>query len=151
MYERSIAVIGSGYWGKNLVRVFSELQALHTVCDADSSRFASLKWSNEAPNFVNNLDIVLADDQIRGVAIATPAVTHFSIVKRCLEAGKDVFVEKPLALTAREGEELVRLANSLGRMLMVGHILLYHPAVRKLKSMIAEGTWGRSFTATRID
>jgi UDP-2-acetamido-3-amino-2,3-dideoxy-glucuronate N-acetyltransferase len=143
MYERSIAVIGSGYWGKNLVRVFSELQALHTVCDADSSRFASLKWSNEAPNFVNNLDIVLAEDQIRGVAIATPAITHFSIVKRCLEAGKDVFVEKPLALTAREGEELVRLANSLGRMLMVGHILLYHPAVKKLKSMISDGTLGK--------
>lgn len=143
MYDRSIAVVGSGYWGKNLVRVFSELRALHTVCDADSSRFASLKWSNEAPNFVNNLESVLSDNQIRGVAIATPAVTHFSIVKRCLEAGKDVFVEKPLALTAKDGEELVRLAKSLGRILMVGHILLYHPAVKKLKSMISDGTLGK--------
>jgi UDP-2-acetamido-3-amino-2,3-dideoxy-glucuronate N-acetyltransferase len=143
MYERSIAVIGSGYWGKNLVRVFSELGALHTVCDADSSRFGSLKWTNQQPKFVNELDAVLGDDQIRAVAIATPAVTHHSIVKRCLEAGKDVFVEKPLALTVTDGEELVRIAKSLDRVLMVGHILLYHPAVRKLKSIIAEGILGK--------
>ena len=107
MNKLSIAVIGSGYWGKNLVRVFSELGALHTVCDADSSRFATLKISGAPPAFVGKLEDVLDNPAIRGVAIATPAVTHYNIVKRCIESGKDVFVEKPLALNASEGEALV--------------------------------------------
>ncbi len=143
MNKPFIAVIGSGYWGKNLVRVFSELGALHTVCDADSSRFATLKISGSPPAFVGNLEEVLDNSSIRGVAIATPAVTHYDIVKRCLENGKDVFVEKPLALNASEGEALVALAAKHARILMVGHILLYHPAVRKLKSLIVDGTLGK--------
>lgn len=143
MNQPSIAVIGSGYWGKNLVRVFSELGALHTVCDADSSRFATLKISGTPPVFVGKLEDVLDNPSIRGVAIATPAVTHYAIVKHCIESGKDVFVEKPLALNASEGEALVALAAKHNRILMVGHILLYHPAVRKLKSLIVDGTLGK--------
>ncbi len=143
MNQPFVAVVGSGYWGKNLVRVFSELGALHTVCDADSSRFASLKWSGKSPSFSNELSHVLDDSSVRAVAIATPAISHFEIVRKCLEKGKDVFVEKPLALNAKEGEELVEMAKRLGKILMVGHILLYHPAVKKLKSLIVEGALGR--------
>lgn len=143
MNKPSIAVIGSGYWGKNLVRVFSELGVLHTVCDADSSRFATLKITGTPPAFVGTLEDVLSNPSIRGVAIATPAVTHYDIVRRCIESGKDVFVEKPLALNASEGAALVALAAKHEKILMVGHILLYHPAVQKLKSLIVDGTLGK--------
>ena len=138
-----VAVIGCGYWGKNLVRVFSELGSLHTVCDTDPARCESLQFSGDPPAFAQRLDEVLDNDTIRSIAVATPAATHYEVVRRCLEAGKDAFVEKPLALTAEEGRELVQMADRLGRILMVGHILLYHPAVQMLRRLIDEGELGR--------
>ena len=93
--------------------------------------------------FCRNYSDVLADDQIRGVVLATPAIFHFDMARRALHAGKDVFVEKPLALNVDEGQELVDLARKCGRKLMVGHILHYHPAVIKLKELIDDGTLGR--------
>ena len=137
------AVIGCGYWGKNLVRVFSELGALRCVCDADPSRRDSLKFHGDPPAFTDNLENVLKDPEIRAVAVATPAATHYDVVRKCLEAGKDVYVEKPLALTADDGEKLVAMAERQSRILMVGHILLYHPAVVKLRQLIDEGALGR--------
>jgi len=141
--QKHVAVIGCGYWGKNLVRVFSELGALRCVCDKDLSRREQLVYSGEPPKFIPEVDRVLADRDVPAVAIATPAATHFELVRRVLEADKDVFVEKPLALTAEQGRVLVELAQQRGRILMVGHILLYHPAVVKLRELIQQGVLGR--------
>ena len=90
-----VAVVGCGYWGKNLVRVFSQLGALGCVCDTDAARFSALKIQGNPPKYTGKLADVLADAGIRAVAVATPAATHYDVVKQCLEAGKDVFVEKP--------------------------------------------------------
>ncbi len=135
--------MGCGYWGKNLVRVFSQLGALKCVCDTDAARFDKLSIEGDPPKFTDNLADVLADQSITAVAIATPAATHHDVVRRCLEAGKDVFVEKPLALNADQGQELVALAKKHSRILMVGHILLYHSAVIKLRQLIQQGALGR--------
>lgn len=138
-----IAVIGSGYWGKNLVRIFFELGALHCVCESHPDLLVGVQQKYPSVLTCADYSKVLEDDSIRGVAIATPAVTHFSLAKQALLAGKDVFVEKPLSLTVAEGTELVGLAEELRRVLMVGHILQYHPAVKKLKELIGAGTLGR--------
>lgn len=141
--QKHVAVIGCGYWGKNLVRVFSELGALRCVCDKDPTRREKLVYAGEPPEFTTQVGEVLADERIRAVAIATPAASHFELVRRALEADKDVFVEKPLALNADEGQVLVELAERRGRILMVGHILLYHPAVVKLRELVQQGVLGR--------
>lgn len=138
-----VAVIGCGYWGKNLVRVFSQLGALKCVCDTDAARFDAIRISGARPKFTDNLAEVLEDSALTAVAVATPAATHHDVVRQCLQAGKDVFVEKPLALTADQGQELVALAEQGSRILMVGHILLYHPAVVKLRQVIDQGVLGR--------
>lgn len=138
-----IAVIGNGYWGKNLVRNFFELGALHCVCESHPDLLAAVRNKYSSVQTCADFTKVLEDASIQGVAIATPAVTHFDLAKQALLAGKDVFVEKPLSLTVPEGTKLVELAGNLGRVLMVGHILQYHPAVKKLKELIAAGTLGR--------
>uniref|UniRef100_A0A7C4CB35 Oxidoreductase n=1 Tax=candidate division WOR-3 bacterium TaxID=2052148 RepID=A0A7C4CB35_UNCW3 len=140
--SRNIAVIGVGRWGKNLVRTFNSLKVLHTVCDSNPRQLAELEL-DDAVRRESDLDAVLRDPEITGVAIATPAATHYDCARAALAAGKDVFVEKPLALTPAEGHGLVELAESEGRILMVGHILRYHPAVLKLGEMIRDGELGR--------
>ena len=139
----SVAVIGCGYWGKNLVRVFSELGVLRCICDTDTSRRDALVIHGEPPEFTDQLPQVLQNPDIQAVAVATPAATHYQVVSECLLAGKDVYVEKPLALDAAQGEKLVELARRQSRILMVGHILLYHPVVVKLRSLIQQGALGR--------
>jgi UDP-2-acetamido-3-amino-2,3-dideoxy-glucuronate N-acetyltransferase len=139
----NIAVVGNGYWGKNLVRNFFELGALHTVCDPNPLVEAGVRAIYPQLTYRREYTGVLTDDKIHAVVLATPAVLHFDMAKRALLAGKDVFVEKPLALTVAEGAELVELAARSNRILMVGHILQYHPAVRKLKELIADGSLGR--------
>jgi UDP-2-acetamido-3-amino-2,3-dideoxy-glucuronate N-acetyltransferase len=141
--ENTVAVIGSGYWGKNLVRNFYELGALGAVCDGDPLVEANLRARYPEVRFEREYARVLEDAQIGAVVLATPASMHAAMARQALEAGKDVFVEKPLALDAGEGRSLVELAGRLGRVLMVGHILQYHPAIRKLKSLIAAGELGR--------
>jgi len=138
-----IAVIGFGYWGKNLIRNMHSLGALRIVCDSDAGREALVTESYPDVEFRTDYASVLEDDTIKAVAIATPAVMHFEMAKSALEAGKDVFVEKPLALTVEEGEQLIALAASRERILMVGHILRYHPAVIGLNELIAGGELGR--------
>ncbi len=138
-----LAVIGCGYWGKNLVRVFSQLGAVRCVCDTEKSRFDALDFPGPRPAFADDLKQVLDNPLLPAVAVATPAATHYDVVRRCLEAGKNVFVEKPLALNARQGEELVALARDRTAVLMVGHILLYHPAVVRLRQLIQEGALGQ--------
>src|SRR5262249_47039023 len=132
-----------GYWGKNLVRNFQALGALACVCESDRSRWTELSAAYPSTRFTDSVDQVLGDPEIAGVAIATPAETHADIVRRALLAGKDGFVEKPLCLSVDEGDKLVTLAANRGRILMVGHLLWYHPAVLKLKQLVDEGELGR--------
>lgn len=141
--EPNLAVVGMGYWGKNLVRNFYQLEALSVVCDANASVEESLKGSYPGVRYRRDFASVLSDSQVKAVALATPAVAHFQMAKAALEAGKDVYVEKPLAVKVEEGRKLVELAEEKGRILMVGHILRYHPAVVKLQELIRNGDLGK--------
>ncbi len=137
-----IAVVGSGYWGKNLVRNFNHLNALTAICDQDDERLAIL--SDQYPDLeMLSFSKILERDDIVGVAIATPAETHHDFIRQSILAGKDVFVEKPLCLSVQTGEALVSLAKENDRILMVGHLLWYHPVIQKLKSLINSGELGR--------
>ena len=138
-----VAVVGVGYWGRNLVRNFYELGALTALCDADKSLEAKYSQQYIGLRFCNEFATLLSDASVTAVALATPAVTHYEMAKAALEAGKDVFVEKPLAIDVKHGEELVKLADAKRRILMVGHILRYHPAVLKLQQLIREGALGK--------
>ncbi len=135
--------VGIGQWGRNLFRNLCELDALKMVYDTDAATATGLEKTGSAPVFARSYDQMLADPSLDAVVIATPAVLHYDHVKKALLAGKDVFVEKPLAITLAQGEEIVRLAEKKQRILMVGHILHYHPAVIKLKEMITDGELGR--------
>jgi len=139
---RNAAVVGYGYWGKNLVRVMHEMGALAVICDRrrDARDEAEAKYGIPT---TSSFEEVLNDPAIEGVMIAAPAAQHYEMAKQALLSGKHVFVEKPLALEVRDGEELVELATRSGRTLMVGHILEYHPAVRELKRLVREGELGR--------
>jgi len=139
----NIAVIGSGYWGKNLVRNFHELGVLHTICDNNIGTLRSFKEEYPDKRFQISYDTVLETPAIDAVAIATPAETHFELAKSALIAGKHVYTEKPLALLVSEAEMLQELAVRKNLKLMVGHILLYHPAITKLKEIIDSGTLGK--------
>src|SRR5436309_4480641 len=139
----NVAVVGAGYWGKNLVRNFHDLGVLSVVCDANRSVEAGCRHDYENVRFCQEYDAVLSDPSIDAVALATPAVTHFEMAKAALEAGKDVLVEKPLAINVKHGEALVKLAQEKGRILMVGHILRYHPAILRLQDLIQQGALGK--------
>src|SRR5437763_4805371 len=136
-----VAVIGCGYWGRNLVRNFAELGALAAICDPDQATASQLSARYGAP--VTVLEPMLRDPAIAGVAIAAPAAQHAALATAALEAGKHVFVEKPLALTVPEAEGLCTLAEQRGRVLMVGHLLQYHPAFIALRELVRDGALGR--------
>ena len=137
-----VAVIGCGYWGKNLVRNFHALGALDMVCDPFETGRTLARELVAGIEVVENVESVLRSEAISAVAIATPAETHRALAERCLQAGKDVFVEKPMALTAAEGESMEAVAEKNERILMVGHLLEYHPAVSKLRELIDSGELG---------
>ena len=139
----SIAVIGSGYWGKNLVRNFHQLGALKIICDKNETTVNQIKRQYTDIEACSDLEEVLGHKDIKAVVVATPAETHFTLVNKALSAGKHVFVEKPLALTEKEGQQLVKLAEQNELILMVGHILHYHPALMKLKELINSGELGK--------
>lgn len=136
-----VAVIGSGYWGKNLVRTFRELGALRWVCDTREEALADVAGRFEVKT-TTRLEEILGDKEVTAVAIAAPAAMHYELTRECLLAGKDVYVEKPMALKVREGRDLADLGRRRERILMVGHILEYHPAILELKRMIREGELG---------
>jgi len=141
--DKNIAVIGCGYWGENLVRNFAELGALHTICDSNIEALDRLEAFYPGINREESLESVLASKEIKGIVISSPAALHYSMAKQALLAGKDVFVEKPLSLTVKEGEELVKLAEEKSKILMVGHLLEYHPGIVKLKQLIDNGELGK--------
>lgn len=137
-----VAVIGSGYWGRNLVRTFHALGALRWICDVREDTVAEMSTQYNVRTTTSR-EQVLSDPETRAVVIAVPAAQHCDLTKVCLLAGKDIFVEKPLALKVTEGQDLVKLAAQRNRVLMVGHILEYHPAVLELKRLVREGELGR--------
>ena len=141
--KKSVALMGLGYWGKNILRNLYEMEVLEIACDTSAEIVAERQKKFSDIEYTSSYEEVLNNESIKAVAIATPAITHYEIVKQTLLAGKDVFVEKPLALTIKEGEELVELASKRKRVLMVGHILQYHPAVVKLKEIISAGMLGK--------
>jgi UDP-2-acetamido-3-amino-2,3-dideoxy-glucuronate N-acetyltransferase len=143
MTEKSIAVIGAGYWGKNLVRNFHQLGVLKTICDGAQPIREEMSKTYPDVFITANVTDVLKDEDITGVVIAAPAALHFDIAEKALQACKHVFVEKPLSLTRGDGEKLVCLAMERQKTLFVGHILHYHAAVIRLKEMIKAGEIGR--------
>ena len=137
-----VAVIGAGYWGKNLVRNFHELGALGWVCDSNNEILRRMREEFNV-EIVSDVSALLGNESVDAVIIAAPAAQHFELAKNALLAGKDVFVEKPLALHATEGQELVDLARDHGKILMAGHILQYHPAIAAVRDLIEKGELGK--------
>jgi predicted dehydrogenase len=137
-----IAQAGLGVWGTNLARNFDDLAELVWLCDADEGKHALFSQRYPTARLTSDFEDILSDDSVEGVVIATPVPTHHELAKRALQAGKHVFVEKPPAMRGVEMEELCELAEEHSRVLMPGHLLLYHPAVEKVKELIVSGELG---------
>jgi predicted dehydrogenase len=139
-----IGVVGLGYWGPNLARNFDRLPDTELAWICDASEDARARWSREFPAARASADLeeLLADTSLDAVAIATHVPSHAELAERVLEAGKHCFVEKPLAQSVAEAERVVDVAEQAGRVLMVGHLLEYHPGVEKLRELVASGELG---------
>jgi UDP-2-acetamido-3-amino-2,3-dideoxy-glucuronate N-acetyltransferase len=137
----SVAVIGCGYWGKNLVRDFHGLRALAAISDSDAETAEKIATHFDVP--AREVDEILADETINGIVIAAPAECHAPLALKSFAAGKHVFVEKPIALSIEDAERMIEAAEKAGRILMVGHLLQYHPVFMKLKELVADGALGK--------
>jgi UDP-2-acetamido-3-amino-2,3-dideoxy-glucuronate N-acetyltransferase len=137
-----VAVAGCGYWGKNLVRNLHHMGHLVAVVDSSPAVLEGVRAAYKGVETTADLERVLADPRVHAVAVAVPAEHHYAVAKKVMQAGKDAFVEKPLALEVPQAQELVEMAEREQRVLMVGHILEYHPAVRKLKEFVDAGELG---------
>jgi predicted dehydrogenase len=137
-----IAQAGLGQWGKNLARNLSELGELVWLCDVDETTLVTIAERYPRVRTTTRFDEMIADESIDAVVVATPSSTHYELARRALEAGKHVFVEKPPAMRGAEMEDLCRLAEGRSRVLMPGHLLLYHPAVQKLREIVESGELG---------
>ena len=136
-----IALVGLGYWGKNIARNLYALNVLNAICDNSDVNLKKYKILYPDVNYYSNIESLL-ESNIEAIVIATPAITHGNLVKKALDANKHVFVEKPLCLDVDEGKRLVQLAKKKKLKLMVGHLLLYHPAFIALKKLILSGGIG---------
>ena len=151
----NIAVIGCGYWGPNLIRNF--ITCLDTeliwICDQDKMRLEKIKKNYPTVKQTTEMYQILNDDSIDGVAIATPVHTHFSIAQACLESGKHVLIEKPLASSVAEGQDLIHFARQKGLQVMTDHTFCYTAPVRKMKTIITSGALGQLlyFDSIRIN
>jgi len=134
----NVAVVGVGGWGKNLARNYFQIPdcSLKYICDLSRPRLEELRRQLPGTAITTRFDDLLTDPELHGCVIATTAPTHYALARAALRAGKDVFVEKPFVLEVPQAEELVRIAEQEGRVLMVGHLLEYHPVVGRLKTMI---------------
>ena len=139
-----LAVVGAGYWGPNLIRNAAETAgaSLEVVCDLDEERLKKIGRRHPEARLVRNLDDVLQDDAVDAVIVATPAATHHELALRALRAGKDVLVEKPLAMTTAEAKQLVAAADEGHRVLMTGHTFIYNAAVRFIRDLVVNGEIG---------
>jgi predicted dehydrogenase len=137
-----VGLAGLGYWGPNLARNFDELADLAWLCDLSDEQRERFAARYPEARLTGDFDEMLADDALDAVIVATPVITHAELAKRALEAGKHVLVEKPPALTGAEVEDLLATAEEQGRVLMPGHLLLYHPGVVRLKELIRSGELG---------
>src|SRR5205809_2567973 len=142
-----VAVVGAGEWGKNHVRMFAQLKGarLVTVCDLEEPRLASVRTAYPGVCVTTRYEEVMRDPAVEGVVIASFAAQHYDQARRALEAGKHVLVEKPMTLAPGEAEELVHVATRAARCLMVGHLLLSHPAVLKMNKLVASEEIGELF------
>ena len=142
-----IAVIGAGAWGKNHIRVFSGLPKvrLKYICDSDPAKRASMQKAYPQSAAIENIQPILQDPDVKGVVVASSAASHHALAKELLMADRDVLVEKPMALTSDHAEELVKIAEKRKRILMVGHLLLYHPVADRLKEMVTSGEIGKIY------
>jgi predicted dehydrogenase len=140
-----VGLAGLGYWGPNLARNFDDLPDadLAWLCDLDESRRERYGARFPTARTTDRFEDLLADESVDAVVVATPAVTHAELARQALVAGKHVFVEKPIALSAEEADEVVAISEERGLVLMPGHLLLYHPGVRKLKGLVDSGELGR--------
>ena len=141
--KKCVAVVGCGLWGRNIVRNFYNLNALHSVCDLDEENLKMVEELYSDVNTVKDFQEIINNPEIKALCIVTPSHTHFKLVKMALEKGKHVYVEKPISTSANETLILKDLADKMGVKLLVGHLLLYHPAVNRLKMLIAEGVLGK--------
>jgi len=143
---KKVAVVGAGQWGKNLVRTFFELEALAAIVEESEALRENIKCNYSDIPVYNSIDSIKNDKNIAGVVIATPAFSHYDLAKECILSGKDVFIEKPMTLSSKDGEDLLRLAEENQRILMVGHLLLYQPAIQEMRKVMDTGAIGRVMT-----
>ena len=143
MSNKTVCVIGAGYWGKNHIRTLYELGNLGGIVESNSETLK--RFAEQYPDVKGYLSLgdALQDGQFSGFTVATPAETHFPLAKQIMEAGKHVLVEKPLTLQEDHAEELVRLSEENNVNIMVGHVLLFHPAIKKIKGLIDSGKIGK--------
>lgn len=142
MTALKVGQAGLGYWGRNLARNFDDLADLRWLCDASEERQAEFAERYPDARVTGDFEEMISSGELDAVVIATPVPTHFALARQALSAGLNVFVEKPPAMRVAEMEELVGLADAGGLVLMPGHLLLYHPAVQKLKEIVEEGELG---------
>jgi len=139
-----VAVAGVGGWGKNLARNYFQIPdcSLKYVCDLDPNKLDAMRRLLPGTRTTTRFEDLLEDPDLNAIVIATPASTHYALCKAALRAGKDVYVEKPFVLFAIQAQELTKLAEQERRILMVGHLLLYHPIIDRIKAMIDSGELG---------
>ena len=154
-HELNVAIVGLGYWGPNILRTAFELEDVHvtTLCDKNPDALAKQARRYPSVHLTGEIDAIVEDDSIDAVFIVTPISTHYPLAKRCLEAGKHVFVEKPLAESAAESEELMDIAEERGLVLMPGHTFVYSPPVNTVKDLLDAGEIGEIFfgTSSRVN
>lgn len=142
-----IAVVGAGAWGKNHIRVLSEIPEVNLkyICDKDYSKLSALQKSYPNSRVTEDIKPIIEDQEVKGVVISSSAASHFPLAKEFILSGKDILVEKPMALSEEDAQEMLNLAEKKGRILMVGHLLIYHPVVEKLKEIIISGELGKIY------
>lgn len=142
-----LAIIGLGYWGPNFIRIITENPNTELLwcCDISEKNLAEIKSRYKNVKVTTNLKDILKDPDVDAVIIAVPASKHFEVAKKVLLAGKDVMVEKPLAVSIKDAKELIKIARQEKRMLMVDHIFLFHPAIRKIKELIDKNEIGKIY------
>ena len=147
-----IAVLGAGHWGPNLIRNFHNHQASDVVwvVDQDESRLALTRSRYPEIRVAADAGPALADPEVDAVVVATPTITHYALASAALRAGKHVLVEKPIATRVEEAEELCALAESGGRVLMVGHVFLFNAAIRRVKEYLDQGKLGQIFYISMV-